>query len=67
MIQNQLVQLRALEPEDIDKLYIWENDPNVWHVGQTNAPFSRFLLSKYIDSNENDIYTTPVRDVAKLF
>ena len=39
-----MVQLRALEPEDIDFLYNLENDRTLWEVSETQAPFSRQLL-----------------------
>ena len=39
-----MVQLRALEPEDIDFLYQLENDQTLWEVSETQAPFSRQLL-----------------------
>lgn len=50
------VTLRALEPEDIDLLYNWENDQGLWHVSNTHAPFSRYILKKYIESSHQDIY-----------
>ena len=43
-----MVQLRALEPEDIDFLYNLENDRTLWEVSETQAPFSRQLLLSYI-------------------
>lgn len=54
-LQNT-VTLRALEPEDIDLLYRWENDKTIWQLSNTVAPFSRFVLTKYIESAHNDIY-----------
>ncbi len=52
------VILRAPEPEDLDLLYIWENDPEIWKVSNTITPFSRYILSKYIESAHLDIYQT---------
>jgi diamine N-acetyltransferase len=52
------IKLRALEPEDVDLLYIWENDPEIWKVSNTVAPFSRYVLMKYIESSHQDIYET---------
>lgn len=52
------VELRALEPEDIDVLYKWENDRRVWKISNTIAPFSRYVLTKYIESAHLDIYQT---------
>lgn len=41
------VRLRALEPEDVDKLYLWENDKEMWPYGATRAPLSRHQLWEY--------------------
>lgn len=59
--------LRALEPEDVDILYSWENDPRVWSVSDTLAPFSRETLRKFIEEQRYDIYRTrQVRLVVSL-
>ena len=52
------IVLRAIEPEDIDLIYSWENDPSVWPVSNTIAPFSRYVLTKYIESSHLDIFQT---------
>ena len=44
------VDLRALEPEDINLLYQMENDRKLWHVSQTIVPYSKTTLSKYIEN-----------------
>ena len=51
------VQLRAIEPEDLDMLYRIENDVNLWNVGVTNVPYSRYALHDYIANASGDIYT----------
>ena len=51
------MRLRALEPIDVDTLYSWENNPAVWGVGSTLAPYSRTQLWDYIDSYDGDIYS----------
>ena len=38
------VELRAMEPEDLDTLYTIENDKSMWDVGTTNVPYSKFVL-----------------------
>jgi diamine N-acetyltransferase len=46
-----------LEPEDLDVLYQWENDSNVWHYGSTLTPYSRFVLRDYLSNAlSNDIF-----------
>ena len=52
-----MITLRALEPIDVDTLYRWENDPAVWGVGSTLAPYSRKQLWDYIDSYDGDIFS----------
>lgn len=51
------VSLRALEPEDLDILYKIENDYDLWSVGATNVPYSRYMLHDYIANATGDIYT----------
>jgi diamine N-acetyltransferase len=50
------VYLRALEPEDIDFLYTVENDAKVWEVSDTAVPYSKFVLSQYLENANRDIY-----------
>jgi diamine N-acetyltransferase len=52
------IRLRALEPEDVDVLYGWENDRSIWHLSNTLAPMSRFSLEQYVLSTGQDIYAT---------
>jgi len=54
---GELIQLRALEPSDLDQLYKWENDSSIWSVSGTLAPFSRFVLEQYLASSHQDIYS----------
>ena len=56
---NRQLSLRALEPQDIDALYRWENDPTLWETSESHAPFSRLKLQQYIvDSLQEDIYAS---------
>lgn len=50
------IRFRALEPEDIDLLYEWENDAQIWEVSNTYEPFSKYILAKYIKESQRDIY-----------
>jgi len=56
MLKNDLVKLRALEPEDINILYSWENDMKIWNVSDTLTPFSKYILNKYIENSHLDIF-----------
>jgi diamine N-acetyltransferase len=53
-IENSNIRLRALEPDDVDFLYKWENDPETWRVSNTRMPVSKFLLASYIKSCDKD-------------
>jgi diamine N-acetyltransferase len=57
ILTGREIHLRALEPADIDLLYKWENDPSIWHLGNTFAPFSRFVLEQYILNAQQDIFS----------
>ena len=60
MRNNQLefgkIRFRALEPDDIDLLFEWENDTKIWEVSNTLEPFSKYILAKYIKESQRDIY-----------
>ena len=56
ILENSNITLRALEPEDLDVLYRWENDPSIWHLSGTVVPYSRFLLKQYLENAQKDIF-----------
>ena len=49
------IRFRALEPEDIDLLFEWENDAEIWEVSNTFEPYSKYILAKYIKDSQRDI------------
>lgn len=51
-------RLRALEPCDVELLYLWENDPQVWRVSGTAQPLSRERIARYVEEQSYDIYAT---------
>ncbi len=55
-LKGKNIQLRALENNDLEILYRWENDPENWKVSQTLTPFSRKLLKKYLDQAHLDLF-----------
>lgn len=55
-LENSNIRLRALEPDDVDLLYKWENDPETWKVSNTRMPVSKFLLASYIKSCDKDFW-----------
>lgn len=57
LLSNSEIKLRALEPEDVDTLYKWENTSSLWVHGSTLAPYSRHALRRYITETQlSDIY-----------
>lgn len=57
-LSNEKVSLRALEPSDLDFIFSWENNTNVWEISNTLVPFSRFVLTQYLKTQHLDIYST---------
>lgn len=54
-IEGLQVVLRAVEPEDVDVMYEWENNPKNWHISSTRRPFSRHMLSKFVEAQQGDL------------
>jgi len=52
------ITLRAIEPEDLELLYSWENDSRYWVLSNTVTPFSKYTLKRYIENSHKSIYTT---------
>jgi diamine N-acetyltransferase len=52
------ISLRPLEPNDIELLYQWENNLEIWEVSNTKTPFSKHILAQYILESAKDIYET---------
>ena len=50
------INLRALEPEDLEFLFQIENNESFWEVSHTQAPFSKFILKQYLENAHLDIY-----------
>lgn len=55
-LKGNNIYLRALEPSDLDFLYLLENDEEFWEVSNTVAPYSKFVLKQYLDNAHRDIY-----------
>jgi diamine N-acetyltransferase len=54
-LENKNLFLRALEPEDLDILYEWENNPELWKYGSTLMPYSKFALRDYLANSLHGI------------
>ncbi len=53
---GQKINLRALEPEDLQFLFDTENDTSFWEVSDTQTPFSKFVLKQYLENAHLDIF-----------
>ncbi|MFT6717045.1 MAG: diamine N-acetyltransferase [Saprospiraceae bacterium] len=56
--KGQNINLRPLETEDLNVLYDWENNPDIWTVSNTITPYSKHVLLRYIESAGTDIYSS---------
>lgn len=56
MLRSNLLRLRAVEPEDLDLMYLIENDTELWPQGQATVPYSHFALKQYIAECSNDFF-----------
>ena len=57
-MESELIRLRALEPEEVNIRYKWENDTELWKVSNTVAPFWKHMLRQYNENQQRDIYET---------
>ncbi|MCM1108033.1 MAG: GNAT family N-acetyltransferase [Clostridium sp.] len=55
-LQTEHIRLRAIEPEDLDFFYDLENDVSLWRCGDTNVPYSRYVLRRYLSECRNDFF-----------
>lgn len=54
--QGERLFLRGVEPEDLEVLYTMENDPQTWDVSNFTVPYSRYLLRRYIEDVQSDLF-----------
>jgi len=52
------IRLRALEPEDLELLYEWENNRAYWAVSNTITPYSKYTLKRFLETSHKTIYET---------
>jgi diamine N-acetyltransferase len=53
---GQKLNLRALEPEDLEFLFEIENNEAFWEVSHTQTPFSKYILKQYLENAHLDIF-----------
>lgn len=56
ILTGKKVQLRAIEPTDLDIIYKWENDSSIWQLSNTITPFSKYIIKQFIDNSHLDIF-----------
>ena len=54
-LEGDRVVLRAVEPEDADLFYQWENDATLWLDSGAIVPYSKYQLKTFIET-AGDIY-----------
>lgn len=53
-----MISLRAPEQSDVDRLFLWENDPALFESLPYAAPVSRMQVWEYINSYNADPFAT---------
>lgn len=56
LLENSEIKLRAPELEDLDTMFLIENDVRQWNDGVTFAPVSRKQLWDYISTYDGNIF-----------
>ena len=56
LLEHDHISLRALEPEDLEILYLWENNTAVWQLSGTLVPYSKYVLKQYLQNAGKDIF-----------
>ena len=52
------MSLRAPEKNDVDRIFLWENDPGLFEVLPNPAPLSRFQVWEYVENYKADPFVT---------
>ena len=55
-LKGDKVYLRALEPEDLEFVTNIENNESLWELSNTQTPFSKYTIKKYIENAHRDVY-----------
>ena len=55
-LKGKQIFLRALEPEDLEFVHAIENDENIWHLSNTQTPYSKFLIKQYLEAAQKDVF-----------
>lgn len=56
-LKDDAIHLRPLEPSDVDRFFIWQNDASLWCTTNTVAPYSHHAIWEYVNNYVADIYS----------
>lgn len=56
-LKDELISLRSPEPEDLELMYVMENDTALWSVGNATLPYSRYTLREYLEQSRQDLFS----------
>lgn len=56
-MNSQNIILRAPEPSDLEMMYRFENNSEVWLYSETSKPYSKFTIEEYLKTAHEDIYS----------
>lgn len=56
LLRDEEIILCTPERDDLERLFMWENDTSMWNVGNAVAPYSHKQLWDYIECYEADIF-----------
>lgn len=55
-LNGEHINLRPLEPEDLDFVHLVENNEEFWEFSSTQTPYSKYLIKEYLENAHRDIY-----------
>ncbi len=55
-LKGKHILLRAVEPEDAQIIFDWENNEQNWQLSNTLTPFSKHTIAQYTDVAQQDIF-----------
>lgn len=58
LLDGELIRLRAMEPSDVELLYVVENDTTGWVNSDNIAPYSRDILMQYVVTMDPNPYNS---------
>lgn len=58
ILEGDGIRLRAVEPEDLELLYRWENEEDNWKQSNTLVPYSKYILKRYIANSHKSLFET---------